>query len=158
MRIPAFTMAAAMLGVAGAVQAQPGQADTQAIIPGVCQSVVVSGRGAACMPSPRVLYVSLAGGGITYHIGLADGRILSFIGDIEEQRTLNEYWLHLALVRVGTHARYQSAEAEGTCRINLTTTGTVVNRILCDATDVGGNRFVLDFRGTGERVVFSRSR
>ena len=121
-------------------------------ISGTCVSVAIGGKPVRCNAKPFVLYTALPNGRVLYNVALSDGRVMAFVGESDKQPRPEEYWLYLTRVRIAQGPQNVSSDVAGTCRMYQTSDGSVVHRILCEATDLSGSKFLLDFRGNGQRV------
>jgi hypothetical protein len=126
-------------------------------IRGDCQVVQIANRTASCPPDSSVIYSNLPNGITLFNVPLSDGRVLGFIGDRDSQISAEEYVLYLRRVRLARGAESENPIAvTGTCKMNVSTDGSVVHRITCDASDTEGNKFLLDFGGNGLPVTHVR--
>lgn len=137
-------------GGQGAYAQSPGS--TMTIISGRCQSAMVNGRAVRCGDNPKVVFSNLPNGISMLNVALADGRVLAFVGDRDRQPRPEEYWLYLTRVRMGTAGQSLATDVAGTCKMLLTTDGSVVHSIKCEASDLSGSKLGLDFRGDGRPV------
>ena len=152
--------AVALLACSPALAADEPAAEPVVVrISGTCRSVMVSGRPSACSRPVGVVYFALPNGRILLNIPLADGRTLAFVAENDRQPKPEEYWMYLSRVRLGTAAETSMAtDVGGFCKMLGSASGEIINSVLCEATDSGGNRFALDFRGDGRPVRHSPNR
>ena len=149
MRQLAIAIIAMHMDVVGAKAADT----TITIVGGSCQSVEVASQQVACGSPSSVVYSALPNGIVLFNVPLADGRVCGFVGDRDSQPKPEVYVLYLKRVRLARGSEGGTPiDVSGTCTVDVSTDGTLVHRILCDATDGQGGKYRLDFRGDGRPV------
>ncbi len=126
---------------------------TVTIVGGHCQSIQVASRSTECGSPASVVYSALPNGIVLFNVPLADGRVYGFIGERDSQPKPELYVLNLKRVRLARGREEGTrVDVSGTCEMDVSTDGTLVHRIVCDATDGQGGKYLLDFRGNGRPV------
>jgi hypothetical protein len=122
-------------------------------IPGSCVVAQLAGNSVTCATNTGVIFVVLSNGVAMFNIPLADDRVLAFVGERDAQPAPGEYALYLQRVRLGLNAQESAAtDVTGTCKMSMTPDGSMVHRIVCNASDISGRQFLLDFRGNDQPV------
>jgi hypothetical protein len=123
------------------------------VISGSCLIVQMASKSTTCATPATVVYMSLPNGVIVFNVPLSDNSVPAFVGDRDSQPKPEEYVLYLKRVRIAHGSEQETpVSVTGTCKMNVSTDGTIVHRIICDATDNQGRKFLLDFRGDGQPV------
>jgi hypothetical protein len=136
---------------ANQIFAQQQDIDTMLGVHGWCDEFVLSDRKENC-GSDGILYTHLRNGRVLIIVGMADGRAVEFVGEKDSQPRLEEYWLYLSRIRIGSRGSQHVLNVAGQCVIQMSKDGTVWSRVNCDATDENSARYRLLFRGDGHPV------
>jgi predicted aspartyl protease len=127
------------------------QVDTMAAVHGSCEIFIVAGIQTPCPPK-GVMYSHLTNGRVLLSVALPTEEILSFVGEKDSQPRLEEYWLYLSRVRIGSRATEIVAQVAGQCVVHMTRDGTAWFRLDCDATDEQNRAYRLHFEADGRQI------
>lgn len=121
------------------------------VIDGSCVTLQIANESASC--TPPVIYSTAENGIILIQVSLRDDeRVLGFVGDHDQQPAPEHYTLFLKRIRIAKGAVSKPTNVNGTCKMDVSTDGTLVRRIICDATDDAGVKYLMDFRGNDHPV------
>jgi hypothetical protein len=140
-----------MLMLAAGARAQNA---TLTIASGHCEAVQVAGRSVDCAPPSKIVYSALPNGIILFNVPLADGRVFGFVGDHDSQPKPELYVLDLKRVRLARGSEEGTrVDVTGTCKVDVSADGKLLHRVVCDAKDEHGGKYMLEFRGDGTPVA-----
>jgi hypothetical protein len=146
-----FALAATVMPMFAAGLAAQGV--TMTTIGGDCRIIQIASRSAACAAPAMAVYTRLPNDTIAINVPLADERVLGFVGDRDAQPKPEQYVLYVKRVRIAKGAEQGTpVEVTGTCKMEISTDGSLVHRITCDATDQQGGKYLLDFFGNNQPV------
>ena len=151
-----FAVAVAVIPFLATV-AKAAQEWTVIVVTGNCQVLQIASQSTACATPASAVYTSLPNGIVLFDVPLADGRVYGFVGDRDAQPKREQYVLYLKRVRLANGPEPGTpVDVSGTCKMNVSTDGSIVHRIICNATDSQGGEYLLDFLGDGKPVEVKR--
>jgi hypothetical protein len=81
-------------------------------------------------------------------------RLLTFVGESSTQFKPEEYVLFVSHLRLAEGLSGETVvKAGGSCKMSVSTDGTLVHSVDCDATDEHGKKYSLRFIGNGKPVT-----
>jgi hypothetical protein len=122
-------------------------------ISGACQRVELFSKPAQCALGSPAIYMALPNGIVMFQFSLDDQSAVAFAGDRDSQPEPEEYTLYVKRVRISRSVQGGPAtDVDGTCKMTVSTGGSMVHQIICSAADQRGGRFLLEFRSDGQPV------
>ena len=123
-------------------------------ITGACAKVQISSRTALCTDPAKLLYSASPNGIVMFTIILKNNVVVSFVGDRDSQPSPENYTLYLSRVRVANSPAAPSVvNVAGKCDANISKDATIFYGLVCKASSMRGDSYLLSFRGDGKPVA-----